>query len=109
MNLSGKENLVKTNGINWLMSGEKKDEFHRSAVTLVNSLVAHCLETQPEAQGLLRHGTYHAHKGWGVDAYFICGDYFFLEALLARKTLRIPNPIMTSGLCSDIWRSISNL
>ncbi len=58
-------------------------EFRDSAVTLLGSLVAHCLETQPEAQGLLRHGTYHAHKGLGVDAYFICGDYFFLEALLA--------------------------
>jgi 5-deoxy-glucuronate isomerase len=35
-----------------------------------------------DGQGLLRNGTYHASKGWGVDAYFIPGDYFFLEALL---------------------------
>jgi unsaturated chondroitin disaccharide hydrolase len=58
-------------------------EFLSSALALLNSLVDRCFETQPEAQGLLRHGTYHALKELGVDAYFICGDYFFLEALLA--------------------------
>lgn len=75
-----------------LVGGEEKDELHHSAVTLLNSLVANCFETQPEAQGLLRHGTYHAHKGWGVDAYLICGDYFFLEALLALE-----------GKAPDFW------
>jgi unsaturated chondroitin disaccharide hydrolase len=59
-----------------------ESEFHDLARALVENLVTHCLETEPQAQGLLRHGAYHVHKGWGVDAYFICGDYFFLEALL---------------------------
>jgi unsaturated chondroitin disaccharide hydrolase len=58
-------------------------EFYELAVMLLDALVANCFETTPEGQGLLRDGTYHAHKGWGVEAYFICGDYFFLEALLA--------------------------
>lgn len=58
-----------------------ESEFYRLAMTLLEALAAGCLETLPQGQGLLRHGTYHAHKGWGVDAYFICGDYFFLEAL----------------------------
>jgi unsaturated chondroitin disaccharide hydrolase len=62
--------------------GEIGNEFRTAALGLLNSLVTHCFETRPEAQGLLRHGTYHSHKGLGVDTFFICGDYFFLEALL---------------------------
>ncbi|MGD9143937.1 MAG: glycoside hydrolase family 88 protein [Anaerolineae bacterium] len=66
-----------------LVAGEEREQFHRSALTLLNALVANCFETEPEGQGLLRDGTYHAHKGWGVEEYFICGDYFFQEVLLA--------------------------
>ncbi|MBN1135860.1 MAG: glycoside hydrolase family 88 protein [Anaerolineae bacterium] len=65
------------------MGGQEAADFRDLACMLLDALIAHCLETEPEAHGLLRHGTYHAHKGLGVDAYFICGDYFFLEALLA--------------------------
>ncbi len=68
-----------------LVDGADRDEFHRSALTLLDALVTNCFETRPKAQGLLRDGTYHAHKGWGVEAYFICGDYFFLEGLLAAR------------------------
>jgi unsaturated chondroitin disaccharide hydrolase len=66
-----------------LEGGEEGAEFHSSALALLNSLIAHCFETRPEAQGLLRHGALHVPKGWGVDGYLIFGDYFFLEALLA--------------------------
>jgi len=66
-----------------LEGGAAEDGFSRPATGLLERLVACCLETLPEGQGLLRHGTYHLHKQRGVDAYFICGDYFFLEALLA--------------------------
>jgi unsaturated chondroitin disaccharide hydrolase len=62
---------------------------------LLDTLIVHKLETDPDAQGLLRGGTYHAHKGLGVDAYFICGDYFFLEALL-----------MLDDRCPDFWGPI---
>lgn len=75
-----------------LSDGYERDEFRRSAVTTLESLVACCAETEPEAQGLMRGGTYHAHKGLGVDAHFICGDYFFLEALLA-----------VAGQAPDFW------
>ncbi len=75
------------------LSGEGQGgEFHDAAVMLLNVLVASCFEDKPEAQGLLRGGTYHAHKGWGVETYFICGDYFFLEALLASE-----------GKAPDFW------
>ncbi|MFZ5919207.1 MAG: glycoside hydrolase family 88 protein [Chloroflexota bacterium] len=66
-----------------LVDGVERAEFRRTALSLLETLVAHCVETRPEAQGLLREGTYHAHKGWGVETCLICGDYFFLEALLA--------------------------
>lgn len=56
--------------------------FREQAIRQVQALVTGYLETLPDAEGLLRGGTYHAHKGWGLDSYFICGDYFFLEALL---------------------------
>lgn len=64
-------------------------------VALLQHLIDACLETLPDAQGLLRGGTYHAHKGWGVDEYFICGDYFFLEALL-----------MLAGSLPDFWEPL---
>jgi unsaturated chondroitin disaccharide hydrolase len=70
----------------------EEGEFHSSARVILDSLVPRCFETRPEAQGLLRHGTYNAHKGWGVDTYFICGDYFFLEALSALE-----------GKAPDFW------
>jgi unsaturated chondroitin disaccharide hydrolase len=66
-----------------LVAGAERDEFHQLALALLDALIANCFETRPEAQGLLRDGTYHAHKGWGIETYFICGDYFFLETLLA--------------------------
>ena len=75
-----------------LKGGQEGVDFHNLACMLLDALAAHCLETEPEAQGLLRHGTYHAHKGLGVDTYFICGDYFFLEALLAAE-----------GKAADFW------
>ena len=68
-----------------LQADEGEVDFHNLACTLLDALAAHCLETELEAQGLLRHGTYHAQKGLGVDTYFICGDYYFLEALLAAQ------------------------
>jgi unsaturated chondroitin disaccharide hydrolase len=67
-------------------------DFRHSARALLESLTTHCFETRPEGQGLLRHGTYHAHKELGVDTYFICGDYFYLEALLA-----------STGDAPDFW------
>jgi len=64
------------------LDGDAGAALRHHAVSLLQNLVDACLETLPDAQGLLRGGTYHAHKGWGVNEYFIGGDYFFLEALL---------------------------
>ena len=70
----------------------EEGEFHGPAKKLLDSLVVRCLETRPGAQGLLRGGTYNANKALGVDTCFICGDYFFLEALLALE-----------GKAPDFW------
>jgi len=65
-----------------LIGQKNGEEWRTTALVLLKALVAHCFETNSSVQGSLRHATYHAHKGWGVDTYLICGDYFFLEALL---------------------------
>lgn len=35
----------------------------------------------PEWEGLLKHGSYHEHKGLGVDESVMWGDYFLVETL----------------------------
>lgn len=75
-----------------LVSGDQAAILRAHAQTLLEALLGSLLETDPGAQGLLRGGTYHARKGWGVNTYFICGDYFFLEALL-----------MAQDRCPDFW------
>lgn len=64
-----------------LNSGDATD-FRTQARQLLSSLVTMGFDTRPQAQGLLKHGTVHANKGWGIDSYTIFGDYFFLEALM---------------------------
>ncbi|MDQ0116781.1 glycoside hydrolase family 88 protein [Paenibacillus harenae] len=36
----------------------------------------------PEAEGLLRHGSYHVGGGMSPDDFVIWGDYFYMEALM---------------------------
>ncbi len=85
------------------MDGAERDEFHRSALALLTALDTNCFETRPDAQGLLHDGTYHAHKGRGVEAYFICGDCFFLEAMLALEG-KAPDSWGTGGT----WRTLKD-
>lgn len=65
------------------------DGYMAQAKMLIQALLDHCLETSPNAQGLLKHGALHIPKGWAPDDYLIFGDYFFFEALL---TLAGKNP-----------------
>lgn len=37
---------------------------------------------QPEAEGLLDHGSYYVRGDLGLDGYMIWGDYYYLEALM---------------------------
>lgn len=39
----------------------------------------------PEAEGLLKHGSYYVHGGLSTDDYMIWGDYYYLEALMRRE------------------------
>ena len=74
------------------LASPTREHWQTQAKTLVAALANLHFETDPDGQGLLRGGTYHAHKQLGVNQYFICGDYFFLEALL-----------MLDRGCPDFW------
>ncbi|MCA9981575.1 MAG: glycoside hydrolase family 88 protein [Anaerolineales bacterium] len=72
------------------LTGEAR--YRAQAQTLVDALLARCLERDPAGQGLLKHGALHIPKGWAPDDYLIFGDYFFLEALLT-----------LAGTAVDFW------
>ena len=69
-------------------------EMQTAGEEMLTALITHCLETDPEAQGLLKHGALHIPKGWTPDGYLIFGDFFFLEALLTLE-----------GKGMDLWGS----
>jgi unsaturated chondroitin disaccharide hydrolase len=56
-------------------------DYRQQAETLIKTLRAECLETEPNRQGLLKYGAQHVPAGV-ADDYLIYGDYFFLEALV---------------------------
>lgn len=57
--------------------------YREQAITLLNTLIENCWETDPTKQGLLRHGALHIPGQDVPDGYLIFGDYYFLEALLS--------------------------
>lgn len=48
----------------------------------MQSLVKHYATIGEEAEGLLKHGSYHVRGNSGLDDYMIWGDYYYLEALM---------------------------
>ncbi len=57
--------------------------YQDAALTILDSL---CTDrfvawTEPDQEGILKHGVYHIHKGLGVDESVIWGDYFLVEAV----------------------------
>ncbi len=59
------------------------NDYRNMAITLLETLVEDCMETDPNARGLLRFGTAHAPACVGINVYLPYGDYYFLEALLS--------------------------
>ncbi|OMD54273.1 glycoside hydrolase family 88 protein [Paenibacillus odorifer] len=56
---------------------------HRS----MKSLVEHYATSgNPEAEGLLKHGSYHVRGGRVPDGHMIWGDYYYMEALIRLQT-----------------------
>lgn len=54
-----------------------------AAQAVLQALVERCATIgDSEAEGLLRHGSYHVRGHMGPDDYMIWGDYYYLEALL---------------------------
>ncbi|MEK4434574.1 glycoside hydrolase family 88 protein [Paenibacillus sp. FSL K6-2862] len=57
--------------------------FERMLATSMESLINNYATIGvDEAEGFLKHGSYHIHGGLSPDDYMIWGDYFYLEALM---------------------------
>ncbi len=41
----------------------------------------YCSWSDPDWEGILKHGVYHKHRGLGVDESVMWGEYFFVEAV----------------------------
>jgi len=66
------------------LDGEHKERYYNAAVEIMESLLDEYTTAteQPDAEGLLAHGTYYYAGRLGIDECCIFGDYFFLEALM---------------------------
>jgi unsaturated chondroitin disaccharide hydrolase len=62
----------------------EKNQYRRGALTILQTLCSDqfLARSQPEWEGILRHGVYHYPKSLGVDESVIWGDHFFIEALV---------------------------
>lgn len=61
----------------------EKQYFTEAAHKIMKSLVEnYSTMNDKEAEGLLKHGSYHVHGNLAIDDYMIWGDYFYLEALM---------------------------
>ena len=67
---------------------EHKERYYNAALEIMESLIdEYTTADDPEAEGLLAHGTYYYAGRLGIDECCIWGDYFYLEALM-----RLANP-----------------
>jgi unsaturated chondroitin disaccharide hydrolase len=57
--------------------------YRQAALTIISTLTDDSFlgASQPDYEGILRHGVYHRPMNWGVDESVMWGDYFFMEAL----------------------------
>jgi len=75
-------------GIHELLEGlsathAERDYLEQGMLTSLNSLITnYATIDKPEAEGLLKHGSYHVRGGLSPDDYMIWGDYYYMEALL---------------------------
>ncbi|MBE9916178.1 glucuronyl hydrolase [Paenibacillus donghaensis] len=60
-----------------------EDALKRSMKSLIEN---YATVKEPEAEGLLKHGSYHVRGDRAPDDYMIWGDYFYLEALLCLQS-----------------------
>ncbi len=65
------------------LSADKKDEYSKAADDIMNALIDDCApHSEPEVEGLIKHGTYYYAGNLGINECCIWGDYFYLEALV---------------------------
>ena len=57
--------------------------YRQAALIILDTLTRpeYLANEDPEWEGILKHGIYHARKGIGVDESVMWGEYFFVEAL----------------------------
>jgi unsaturated chondroitin disaccharide hydrolase len=61
----------------------RAERWRAAALAILDSLCTdrYVAWSDPECQGVLKHGVYHFHKNLGVDESVMWGDFFFLEAV----------------------------
>jgi unsaturated chondroitin disaccharide hydrolase len=60
----------------------KGEHYRSAAVDILKTLCEKYLAaSDPDWEGILKHGVYHVHKGLGVGESVMWGEYFFVEAL----------------------------
>ncbi|MEK8130279.1 hypothetical protein WMW72_20435 [Paenibacillus filicis] len=60
-----------------------REKFERAVHSCMASLTEnYWTRDDPDAEGLLRHGSYHVRGGLSPDDFVIWGDYFYMEALM---------------------------
>jgi unsaturated chondroitin disaccharide hydrolase len=66
------------------VSGADRAHYRTAALSLLRTLCsdAFLARSEPEWEGILRHGVYHYHKRLGVDESVAWGDHFFVEAIM---------------------------
>ena len=60
-----------------------RNYFEEAVIKMMYSLVEHySTAKEKDAEGLLKHGSYHVRGNLAIDDYMIWGDYYYLEALM---------------------------
>ncbi|MDR6550603.1 glycoside hydrolase family 88 protein [Paenibacillus qinlingensis] len=75
--------------ISALGMGDEKLLYQQAAEEILYSLAHHYADWQEESEGLLLHATGYFMQNIFVDTSLIYGDYYFVEALLKLKKLKV--------------------
>ncbi|WP_068784844.1 glycoside hydrolase family 88 protein [Paenibacillus phocaensis] len=66
-----------------------REDFQQGLIRSITSLVRNYATIGEQAEGLLKHGSYHVRGGQSPDDFMIWGDYFYLEALIRLESGKV--------------------